>query len=201
MIPDGSALIPFRGDVDLERLVLAVPEGHTIKGTFVASNAAIIAGDWERVAPSLTAPPRGGKYLVFSDYPLTDFLRVSDAAARKKFPGVATRESHRLLARSTFEVFAGTTLGKVTLSLVSGPASLLQKYGEMFNRMLNGPRLAFTRVDDTTAILEYTAYYSTREAIFGVIEGAVMACHFDPTVKVENKGDGRYVATVTWVTW
>ena len=178
-----------------------MPTGHTIKGAFVASNAAIVASDWAKIENLLDAPPRNAKYLAFSDYPLTDFLRVSDAAARKKYPRVATREAHRLLARNTFEVFAQTTLGKVTLTLVSGPASLLSKYEEIFNRMVTGPRVAVKAVDARAVEIEYVGYYSTREAIFGVLEGAVIACHFEPTVTVEALEAGRFRAHVSWTTW
>jgi uncharacterized protein (TIGR02265 family) len=201
LIPDGTSLTPFRGDIDIERLILAVPTGHTIKGAFVASNAAIVVNDWHKIDHLLDAPPRHGKYLAFTDYPLTDFLRVSDAAARKKYPRVATREAHRLLARSTFEIFSQTTLGRVALTLVSGPASLLSKYEEMFNRMLVGPRLAVKAVDARSMELDYVGYYATREAIFGVIEGAVIACHFEPTVTVEAMEAGRFRAQVSWATW
>jgi uncharacterized protein (TIGR02265 family) len=201
MATDGSTLVPFKGDLDLEKLVSAVPAGHMIKGAFVASNAAILGDEWERVAPTLSMPPRGGKYVTFSDYPVTDFLRVGDAAARKKYPSIGTREGHRLLARNTFEVFSRTTLGRVTLTLVSGPASLLSKYEEIFNRMCTGPRVKVKVVDDKSVHISYNSYFSTREAIFGVTEGAVIACHFEPTVTVESLGAGRYEAVVSWVPW
>jgi uncharacterized protein (TIGR02265 family) len=200
MNPDGMSLLPFRGDVDIARLIAVVPGGYTIKGAFVASNAAIVADEWPSIEKALEHPPRNGKYVAFSNYPLTDFLRVTDAAARKRYPGMATRESHRLLARSTFEVFSQTALGRVTLTLVSGPASLLSKYEEIFNRMVTGPRVAVKVVDRHNVELDYTGYYSTREAIFGVLEGAVIACHQDPTVTVESSGDGRYRAHVSWST-
>jgi uncharacterized protein (TIGR02265 family) len=199
MALDGSTLAPFFGDVDIEKLIETVPSGHTIKGAFVASNAAIVANVWPRVECTLKAPPRGGKYLSFSDYPVADFLRVSDAAARLKYPSVPTRESHRLLSRRTFETFAATTLGRVTLTLISGPASLLTKYEEIFNRMVSGPRVSVRVVEKDSVELDYTGYYSVREAIFGVLEGAVLACNCEPRVSVNRKGDGRYLATVTWV--
>jgi uncharacterized protein (TIGR02265 family) len=201
MIPDGSSLIPFRGEVDIERLIAKVPPGFAIKGAFVGSNAAIVADEWPQLEKALALPPRNGKYLAFSDYPLTDFLRVTHAAARKKYPGIPSSEAHRLLSRSTFDVFAQTTLGRVTLTLVSGPASLLSKYEEIFNRMVKGPRVKATVTGEQSIDMLFTQYYSTREAIFGVLEGAVIACHFEPTVRVESQGEGTFRAVVTWKTW
>jgi uncharacterized protein (TIGR02265 family) len=201
MTPDGTPLIPFRGEVDIDRLIEKVPAGFTIKGAFVASNAAIVASDWPRIEQTLDQPPRNGKYLAFSDYPLADFLRITHAAAKKKYPALPSREAHRLLSRSTFEVFAQTTFGRVVVTLVSGPASLLKKYEDVFNRMLKGPRVAVTVTGSQSVEMAFTSYYSTREAIFGVLEGAVMACQFEPAVRVESEGEGAFRAYVTWKTW
>jgi uncharacterized protein (TIGR02265 family) len=201
MIPDGTSLVPFRGDVDIERLASSVPSGYTIKGVFVAPNATLIGTEWSRIEPTLSAPPRNGKYLAFSDYPLVDFLRTSDVAARRKYAGVGTCEAHRRLARATFETFSQSTLGKVALSLVAGPASLLAKYGEMYNRMLTGQRLEVTVVDKCTVDLEYTNYYMTREAIFGVIEGSILACQLEPKVTVQRTGEARFRARAEWAPW
>jgi uncharacterized protein (TIGR02265 family) len=194
----GTTLAPFFGDVDIEKLIESVPSAHTIKGAFVASNAALLANVWPSVERTLKAPPRGGRYVAFSDYPVADFLRVSDAAARLTYPSVPTRESHRLLSRRTFETFAATALGRVTLTLISGPGSLLRKYEEIFNRMVSGPRVAVRVVDAESVELDYTGYYSVREAIYGVLEGAVLACNYSPRVSVDRKGDGRYHASVSW---
>jgi uncharacterized protein (TIGR02265 family) len=201
MIPDGTTLAPFSGDVDLEKLLRLAPSTHTIKGAFVATNAAIVAKEWPQIEASLRAPPRAGQYLPFSDYPLADFLRVTDAAARRRYPGMPTCESHRLLSRATFETFSQTTLGRVTLALVSGPGSLLMKYEEIFNRMLHGPRVTVRSTGERSVEVSYVGYFGTREAIFGVLEGSVIACQFEPTVVVETKGDGRYLARVSWAPW
>jgi len=198
MEAERSALAPFVGDVDLERLLRLVPAGHTIKGAFVAAPAEIVADEWSRLEPTLLRPPRSGKFVTFSDYPLSDFLRITDAAARRRHADVGTSEGHRRLARATFDIFAATALGRVTLSLVSGPSSLLTKYEEIFNRMLSGPRVGVYVTSPESVEVSYTGYYSTREAIFGVLEGAVMACHRNPVVSVEARGEGRYLARVSW---
>ena len=111
MPPEGSNLAPLRGDVDIQRLLRMCPPAHTIKGAFIAPNALAIASDWPGVEPTLRAPPRGGKYLTFSDYPFSDHLLLSDLAARAKYPGIPTCEAHRLLTRSTMDIFSNTTLG------------------------------------------------------------------------------------------
>src|ERR1700685_2333687 len=99
----GSNLAPLKGDVDIARLLRAIPVGHKIKGAFLAANAMIVASDWARVEPTLRAPPRNGRYLTFSDYPLYDHVLLADYAARAKYPGLPTCEGHRLLSRATID--------------------------------------------------------------------------------------------------
>ena len=50
---DASSRDPLFGDVDIDKLVRAVPFGHTIKGAFVAKNAEILASSWPKVEPLL----------------------------------------------------------------------------------------------------------------------------------------------------
>jgi uncharacterized protein (TIGR02265 family) len=189
---------PLRGDLDLEGLLRLVPPNHLIKGAFIGSNAAIAAPDWAALEDRLIAPPRGGKYLAFSDYPLTDYLRVTDAAARRKFPKIATREAHRLLSRNTFDVFAQTTLGRVTMTMITTPAGAFLKYQDIYNKMVTGSRVVVTPKTATSIDFEFIDYFSTQEAIYGVLEGVVLAYRLVPRVVLLGKGKGHYLATVDW---
>jgi uncharacterized protein (TIGR02265 family) len=198
MTAPGPDLAPLRGDIDIAKAVRLVPPGHTIKGAFLAPNAKALGSDWPRIAPTLLAPPRGGKYLAFSDYPLADHMLLEDHAARRLFPGKPTCEAHRLLARGTMDTFTETTLGRVALALVSDPKTVFFKYGEVFNRMLSGPRTEVRSTGASSVEVEYWAYYSFREAIYGVLEGIVLVCGRTPRVVVEARGDWHYVAYVEW---
>jgi uncharacterized protein (TIGR02265 family) len=196
--PDDAALTPFLGDVALEALVAAVPASHAIKGMFVASNANAVSDDWSRIEPALMAPPRGGRYLAFSDYPFADFLRVSDAAVRRKFPTKGTREGHRLLSREIIGTFGESVAGRATLSWLREPEGLLRQYEEVFNVMMTGASVKVRVTDARSTDIEYDDYYGTAEAIFGVLEGIVLACHVSPRVTLETTGVGGYIARVTW---
>jgi uncharacterized protein (TIGR02265 family) len=189
---------PFRGEVDIEALVRAVPPHHTIKGAFVASNATLAAAEWSTLEKKLLNPPKGAKYLPFSDYPLADYLRVTDAAARRKYPKVSSREAHRQLSRNTFDVFSQTTLGRVTMSMVTNPNAALLKYQDIFNRMVSGARVVVTEKSPNALDLEFRDYYSTQEAIYGVIEGVVLAYRQAPQVVLLAKGRGNFLASVEW---
>ena len=193
-----DSLPPLRGDVDVARMLRTIPPAHAIKGAFIGANAQTLAAEWVRISPQLRAPPRDGKYLAFSDYPLSDHVILSDFAARRTYPGIPTCESHRLLSRATIDTFAKTTLGRVTLSLIAGPASMLTKYEEIFNRMVTGPRVRVVVTGATIVSLTYRDCYSLKEAIFGVVEGAILALDLEPLVEVIGQGDGCFVAKASW---
>lgn len=190
------------GDIDIEALIRAVPPKHLIKGAFLAKNASHAGPELEKLQPKLVAPPRGGRYLPFTDYPFVDYLRVTDAAARRKYRTVGGREAHRLLARSVYQTFSETTLGKVVGTLATGPASVMLKYEEVYNRMLVGARVTMRQRADRHIEAEFINYYSTLEAIVGVFEGMVLTFQGSPQVAVtvgeQGKPRGHYVAKITW---
>jgi uncharacterized protein (TIGR02265 family) len=189
---------PLQGDVDIEQYIHAVPDGHSIKGLFLASPALILQDRWNEIETKLIAPPRLGRYLPFSDYPLRDYLRVIDLAARRRHPRVPAREAHRLLSRNVFDTFSGSTLGLITNSMVSGPASALSKYQEIYNAMTRGSSAHVTALEAQLVQVDFRGYYSTVEAVFGVVEGIVMAFGAKPTLTVKVAPRGHVSATVHW---
>jgi uncharacterized protein (TIGR02265 family) len=201
MARGADSLPPLLGDVDVTRLLRTVPPAHAIKGAFIGANADAVRAAWDRISLQLRAPPRAGKYLAFTDYPLSDHVLLADFAARRLYPGVPTCESHRLLSRATIDTFAKTTLGRVTLSLIAGPQSMLTKYQDIFNRMVTGPRVVVEVTGATSVTLTYRDYYSLKEAIVGVVEGAILACDLEPLVQLLGQGDGCFVANASWRPW
>ncbi len=190
------------GDIDIEALVRAVPAKHLIKGAFLAKYASVAGPDFEKLSPSLVGAPRGGRYLPFTDYPFVDYLRLTDVAARRKYKLASAREAHRLLARSVYQTFSETTLGKVVGTFASGPAPVMLKYEEVYNRMLVGSRVTMRQRAEHHVEAEFINYYSTVEAIVGVFEGMVIAHQGSPRIAVsvgeQGKPRGHYVAKITW---
>ncbi len=75
-----------------------------------------------------------------NSYPLADYIRVFDPYARARFSGSSPRGGHRLVARGEVEVFAASTLGKVTFSMLNDPAVALLRYPELFGVLCEGTR-------------------------------------------------------------
>src|SRR4030081_3832549 len=126
---------PLMNEIDPAARAAAMPERNTINGAFLARAPERRGGgaDWERLLPQpLLAPPRGGRYVAFLDYPQRDYGRILNAAATKLFPRLPMSEAHRLYARGDFDTFAGTTAGRVVLSMISDPTTILLRLGDIF---------------------------------------------------------------------
>jgi hypothetical protein len=190
---------PLRGDVDLKGLLDACPWSQTIKGVFLESMVSRLGSRWDQVAQTLEAPPRAGRYLPFLDYPLRDYLRLMDAAAQRGFPGVSGREAHRLLSRSVFQTFLGTTAGRVTAPLLGTPLSALGHYVRVYTAMTKGSTLRCEALPaGGGGRLQFRGYRSTEEAAIGVPEGLMMGLGYLPTLRVETLGAGAVDVEVLW---
>ena len=192
-----TADVPLLGDVDLEATLADIPVAFTTKGMFFNRYVAALGAEWEAVATTLLEPAKHGRYHAFESYPMRDYLRVFDSVARARFPG-SPREAFRLLARGEVEVFADSTLGKVTFSLLSEPGVTLLRYPDIFMVIARGPELTSERQGDRRVAVTFPRYYGSIETGIGLVEGLVQAFDEDPRVDVAV-GEGREVVfDVSW---
>lgn len=196
-IPDA----PLQGDIDLTTALEAIPPSWGIRGMFFSRYVASMGAEWEQLEPTLEAPAKHGRYHAFESYPIRDYMRVFDRVARARFPG-STREAFRLLARGEVEVFAESTLGKVTFSLISDPGALLVRYVELFKVLTTGPELKGSRAGARRAVITHPSYRGPWEQALGVVEGIVLAFDEKPRVEVDvedtQNGARKVVLDVTW---
>jgi uncharacterized protein (TIGR02265 family) len=189
--------VALQGDIDLEATVATIPAEFTAKGMFFNRYVAALGEEWEALVPSLADPATHGRYHAFEGYPMRDYVRVFDRVARARFPGSA-REAFRLLARGEVEVFADSTLGKVTFSLLSDPGATLLRYPDIFMVIVRGPELTAERLGDRRVAVTFPRYYGSIETGVGLVEGMVQAFEEEPSVEV-TVGDGRKVVyDVRW---
>jgi uncharacterized protein (TIGR02265 family) len=189
-----EADVPLPGDVDLPAILSDVPRGYSLKGMFFAR---FVGEAWPVVEKDLDLPPPSGKYHAFESYPLSDYIRVFDRIARARFPG-STREAYRLLARGEVEVFAATTLGKVTFSMLRDPEVALERYPELFGVLSKGPVVHAERTGPKRIGVTYQQLSGSTEYIVGVLEGLAMAFDVVPSLDVDIDASRRAVFTVRW---
>lgn len=189
--------VALQGDLDLAETLANIPAEFTTKGMFFNRYVAALGVEWDEVVPSLAEPAKHGRYHAFESYPMRDYVRVFDRVARARFPG-SPREAFRLLARGEVEVFAESTLGKVTFSLLSEPGATLLRYPDVFKVIVRGPELTSERRGDRRVAVTFPRYYGSIETGIGLVEGLVQAFDEVPTIDV-TVGAGRSVVyDVSW---
>jgi uncharacterized protein (TIGR02265 family) len=187
----------LEGDVDLEAIIATIPLEFTTKGMFFNRCVAALGAEWEEIAPRLLEPAKHGRYHAFEGYPMRDYVRVFDRVARARFPGSA-REAFRLLGRGDVEVFAESTLGKVTFSLLSEPGTTLLRYPEIFMVVVRGPKATAERRGDRRVAVTFPRYYGSIESGLGLVEGLVQSFDEEPRVDVTVGEDRGVVYDVSW---
>lgn len=192
-----SADAALQGDVDIEATIATIPTEFTTKGMFFTRYVAALGAEWEELLPALIDPAKHGRYHAFESYPMRDYVRVFDRVARARFPG-STREAFRLLARGEVEVFADSTLGKVTFSLLSDPGATLLRYPDIFKVIVRGPEVVTHRVGDRRVVVTHPHYYGSIEQGVGLVEGLVQAFDEEPRVEVTIEPDRRVIFDVSW---
>jgi uncharacterized protein (TIGR02265 family) len=190
--------VPLAGDVDLAQILASIPRGTTLKGMFCARYVKAIDEPWDEIAEDLEAPPKEGKYTAFEDYPMVDYLRLLDRAARNRFPRASTREAYRLLGRGDVEVFADSTLGKVTFSLVRDPAAALARYPEILGVLTRGAISGSAKRGKTNVTLSFPRFVGSIESTLGMFEGLVQSFDAKPRsdVTIDDGGGASFV--INW---
>jgi uncharacterized protein (TIGR02265 family) len=177
----------------VEAIVGGMPPEFALKGMFFAryidglrreSGGSAAADPWPALAKKLASPPAQGRYHAFESYPMRDYIRVFDCAARARFPG-STREAYRLLSRGEVEVFAESTLGKVTFSMLKDPEAALLRYPELFGMLSKGPVVTAERAGARRVDVKFHHHVGSPEHLIGVLEGLAMTFDVDPELEVD----------------
>lgn len=189
---------PLLGNIDAEAVLATIPESYAMKGMFFNALASQLGERFAQVVPSLSSPPRSGTYLPFSDYPMRDFLRVYDAAARLSHPNRSAREAYRRLARQQVSAFADSALGRVTMNLATDPGAALVRYAGSFGALVKGPTARAWQQGPSTVHIEITKYRGVLEYPLGNFEALVMGFGAMPTITVHVPADDTLQFLVRW---
>ena len=178
---------PLHGDIDIAAEAAAVPPDYLAKGMFFSRLREKLGGEFGRVAGELSAPPKFGRYLAFNDYPQRDYLLLSGHAARKCYPGLSLCEAMRRLAREDFNVFAGSTVGKVMLSVVSDARRALLLVPSVYSKVAKGDwTLEAQELGPDTVRVDFNPLPGRWEYTLGQLEGVVLAMKGTPQTTVHE---------------
>lgn len=177
---------PLHGSLDIDALAASFPPSYTVKGMFVQRYTALLDDDFTKLAPKLTAAPRGGRYLAFKDYPQGDYTRIVAAAAAKVFPALSLSEAVRRIARDDMETFATSVFGKVVMTLVGDPLTALRHVPDAWARMAPGPNVWTEELEPGAIRLVFRRHRGIVEYTLGQLEGVVLAFGRAPLVTVRR---------------
>ena len=189
---------PLEGNLDIDAAVAELPDDYVLKGMFFGRFVTALGDEWGRAQRSLEAPPERGRYHAFESYPMGDYLRLLFEVGRVRFGSRSTREAVRLLARGEVDVFADSTLGKVTFAMLRDPAAALTRYPDAVGILGQGPTIEARRVGDRLVRVTYPKYFGAIEYAVGVLEGLVLAFEEKPRLDLTWANDRCLAVDVAW---
>lgn len=187
----------LEGQVDLARALRELPDDYAMKGMFFERQRIALGAAWPEVRAALAAPP-GRAYSAFESYPMADYLKLFVRVAEDRFGVERSREGVRLLARGEVEVFAGSTLGKVTFAMLREPGAALLRYPDASGALVRGPSFFAERNGDRRVTLRFVRYHGIVEYVVGALEGLVLAFEATPTIDVAQRSSGDLILVVSW---
>jgi uncharacterized protein (TIGR02265 family) len=188
---------PFEGSADVEAIIATIPRSYVVKGMFCSRFIELLGADYRAVEPQLLAAPRAGRFVPFKDYPQADYMRLSAAAALKRFPRVGLREAVRCLARDDLATFASSMFGKVVLALAGDARSTLLRTPDAYARVAPGAGVTAADIDTSTTRILFAGYRGMPEYTIGQFEGVVLSFGGSPTTVVRDLGGDRLAFDVT----
>jgi uncharacterized protein (TIGR02265 family) len=153
---------------------------------FFARLAGQLGDGFAELTPRLSAPPKLGRYVPFTDYPQADYVRLTAATAQKLYPSVALREGLRRLGRDDFNVLATSTIGKVILAAAGDARSVLLKAPFIYDKLSRGLTVTGEALDEATVRISFSPVYGSWEYTLGQLEGAILNFGGTPVTTVSE---------------
>jgi uncharacterized protein (TIGR02265 family) len=176
---------PMTGDFDWEERAREIPASYVVKGMFFHRLVERAGSDWNDIQGKLERPPRGGRYVSFSNYPQSDYERLTALVAKKLYRQVGLCEAVRRLAREDFDVLASSTLGRVILSVVGDAHAALLKVPYVYSKVAPGDWVVTAKELDADSVrIEFVPNFGSWEYQVGQLEGIVLAFGKSPSVRV-----------------
>lgn len=188
------------GTIDAESRLAQVPSDYTLKGMFFGSVVESLGQEaWQYLKLELSAPPRGGRYVPFVDYPQVDYCRIALAAAARLYPEQPMPEAARRLGRHDFSVFTQSRVGKVLLHLAGDLSAVLQSLPSTYSKVSRGGRITSSPLSDGGVRLEYVDYHGWVDCYtLGTIEGIVQHFGHRPSIRVSLASETEATYDVHW---
>ncbi len=178
----------------LEERIACVDPAQTVKGMFFDDLVKALGADFPALAPTLVAPPKTGRYLPFSSYPIRDHGVLTYPVARKLHPGLPAREGMRRVHRGNLHAFGRTTVGKVLIAMTGDVKSGFARLEEAFRVSRVAGEIHVLPIEERAVQVRFVGASPWVDCSeLGTIEG--MGTFYGKTFRVEATLDSPVDAT------
>jgi uncharacterized protein (TIGR02265 family) len=184
--------------VDVDAALARYPLSQTVKGLFLGRFRDALDRQWAEIESKLHAPPRGGIYLPFRDYPLRDHGRLLFAVARLRHPRLALEESVRRVGRDDVKIVLGSLIGRVASAAVGSPKDALLAVPGIYGHVVRGPRYEAESRGPRAVRLTLTRAHGPWGYQLGQLEGVVEHFGGSPAIHLAHDDDDRRHFDVEW---
>lgn len=185
---------PWSLPLDAEATIALVPPDAVMKGMFLAAMVARAA------EAGVSLPSARARYTAFQWYPLAEHCRLLVEAARGIWPNEPLRQGLRRLGRGAAPALVGSTLGRVMVGAVDGPASVVNEMAKAFSLVAQPGSVTMTSSGPTHAIVELRdIHFFADSHHVGVYEGALRFANArEPSVSIRRIGPAHLALGCQW---
>jgi len=187
--------------VDLDAHLALLPTGATCKGMFVRDVLAMAAkhATPQQIAESIGIAPR--RYLPFSDYPMTENMRLTYEVGRLLGGARGAGAGLRALGRIGFRSFLSSTPARVLMAVVGvgDVEKVFMLTPKSYALSVNYGRVSAERVGERcvhVSIAEYPSYLETYQV--GIFEGVFDHFHVRGHVRIAMQDLATATMELTW---
>lgn len=183
--------VDFAAPIDIEARIAETPGTATAKGMFFEP----LARSGRQWAIACEA-----RYVPFRDYPLRDYMRLTVAYGRKRYPDVPIREAVRRVGWEAFPAFMSSVAGRVIYTFAGGDVRAALRLAPEAYRHSIKPGSVISRLNaQSQAVLEYRDVWNLADSYqVGVIEGGCRAFGAEARILVRVHSSASLDMIVRW---
>ncbi|MGE0784679.1 MAG: DUF2378 family protein [Sandaracinaceae bacterium] len=179
-------------EIDIAERLAIIPPHVTTKGLFFSALADQIE------AAGRPRPP--GRWVAFSNYPVTPYVELLVDCARARFPDLPLGRALRAVGHTAYPTFVKTTVGKVIFAFAGkDPKAALRLAPRAYATVGAGTSRVTLEEGEGVDVLHMHDVYSFAEYHeVGVIEGGIREFGGEVDVKVLRVADDYVQLHVIW---
>lgn len=187
-------------EVDVDRIVAAVPGGATTKGMFINRTLRLARGiDDETILAQAGVELQ--RFIPFRDYAWRDFFRIAHTVARLRSPELPDNQRLREVGHAYHPAFAESLAGKLLFGrLMRSPSRVLDLAPKAWAMSSTLGALRAESMGDChyRHHIDGIPLDVTESVLLGVLEGSLIYCDVEAEIAVAVLAEDRAVFDIRW---